>query len=125
MNREEGALYIDVNQLVKVFFGDFTEGNEFTDTGIGEDNIDSSLHFADCLVKTIKIGQFGDVSLNACRVAADCLHGLIQFLLATARDEDEGAFFDEKLCRSKSYSRGATGYDGHFSLQLAHDRYSR
>ena len=42
----------------------------------------------DGLVETIKVGQFGNVSLNASNVAADCLHGLVKFLLATARDED-------------------------------------
>src|SRR5271163_2374036 len=61
LNHEECALYIDVDQLVKMFFGDFPEGDEFTDAGIGEDNIDSSLHFAYCLVEKIKISHFGDV----------------------------------------------------------------
>jgi hypothetical protein len=59
----------------------------------GEDNIDSSLHFADCLVEKIKIGHFGDVSLNNRRIGADCLHGLVEFLLAAPRDEDIGTFF--------------------------------
>src|SRR5580658_6718143 len=88
LNREECALYIDVEQLVKMFFGDFTEGNEFTDAGVGEDNIDSPPHFADCLVEAIKIGHFGDVSLNTGRIGADCFDGFVKFLLAAPRDED-------------------------------------
>src|SRR5277367_3813901 len=48
LNREECAFHIDVDQLVKMFFGDFSEGNEFTNAGVRDDNIDSSLHFADC-----------------------------------------------------------------------------
>src|SRR5882724_5073254 len=54
----------------------------------------------DGLVKTIKVGQFGNVSLNAGNVAADCLHGLVEFFLAAARDEDIRTLFDKKLCRS-------------------------
>jgi hypothetical protein len=80
LNREECAPYIDVDQRVKMFFGDFTEGNEFADAGVGEDNIDSSLQFADCLVEKIKIGHSGDVSLNTRRIGTDRLHGLVEFL---------------------------------------------
>src|SRR6202040_2716016 len=52
------------------------------------------------LVKTIKISQLGNVSLNSRNVGADRIHGLVEFLLA-ARDEDIGTLFDEKLCRSE------------------------
>ena len=88
MYREECALYIDVEQLVKMFFGDFPEGDEFTDASVGEDNIDTSLHFADCLVEKIKIGHFSDVSLNTRRIGTDCPHGLVEFLPSPSRDED-------------------------------------
>src|SRR6266436_8580251 len=43
LHREECALYIDVEQLVKMFFGGFTEGNKFTNAGVGENNVDSPL----------------------------------------------------------------------------------
>src|SRR5580700_793020 len=82
VNAEGGsALYIDIEQLVEMFFGDVAEWYEFADAGVGEDNIDSSLHFADCLVEKVKIGHFGDVSLNTRRIGTDCLHGLVEFLL--------------------------------------------
>jgi hypothetical protein len=42
--------------------------------------------------------QFGNISLNAGNIAADFLHGLIELLLATARDEDVSTFSDEELC---------------------------
>src|SRR5271168_4751177 len=61
LNREECALYIDIEQLVEMFFGDVAEGHELTDAGVGENNIDSSLHFADRLVEMIEVGHFGDV----------------------------------------------------------------
>src|SRR5712675_1435647 len=103
-----------------MLFGDFTERNKFTNAGVGENNIDSPLHLADCLVETIQVGQFCDVPLNARHVAADCRHGLIEFLLAAARDEDICTLFDEELSCSQPYSLGAAGDDCNFSLQLAH-----
>jgi len=60
-----------------------------------------ALHVRDSLVKTIKVSQLGNVSLNPRNVGADFLHGLVEFLLAAARDEDIGTLFDEKLCRSQ------------------------
>src|SRR5712671_777883 len=109
LHREQCALYIDVEQPVKMLFGDFTEGNKFTNAGVGENNIDSPLHLTDCLVETIQVGQFGDVPLNARHVDADCRHGLIEFLLAAARDEDVCALFDEELSCSQPYSLCAAG----------------
>src|SRR2546429_9339045 len=70
-----------------------------TDTGVSEKNIDSPIRLDD-FVETINVGEFGNVSLNACNVLADCLHGLVEFLLATACDEDVGTFVNKQLsCR--------------------------
>src|SRR5260370_9082082 len=91
--REECAPYIDVEQLVKMFFGGFTEGNKFPNAGVGENDIDSPFRLTDCLVETIQVGQFCDVPLNARHIAADCRHGLIEFLLAAALDEDRSPLF--------------------------------
>jgi hypothetical protein len=68
--------------------------------------------------EAVKVVQFANVSLNTGNVAADGLDGLVQFLLATASDEDISALFDEKLCRSKPYARSAAGDDRYLSLQL-------
>src|SRR5580658_3654696 len=68
LNREECALDVDIEQLVKMFFGDVAEGDEFANTGVGENNIDSSLHLSDCLVEMIKIAHLGNVAPNAGRV---------------------------------------------------------
>src|ERR1700733_15059512 len=99
-----------------MLFGDSPKGNKFANAGVGENNIDSPLHLGDGLVKTIKVRQFGNVSLNSSDVGADYLHGLVEFLLAAARDEDERVLFDEKLCRSQPNPFRAPGDDGHFSL---------
>jgi hypothetical protein len=58
-------------------------------------------------LQTIKVGQSSNVSLNAGYVAADCLHGLVELLLATASDENVGTLLDEQLCRRQPYPFGA------------------
>src|SRR6266853_6773891 len=101
-----------------MLFGDGPKGNKFTNAGIGENNIDAPLHFSDGLVKTIKIGQLGNVSLNSRNVRADCLHGLVEFLLAAARDEDIGTLVDEKFCRSQPNPFCPAGDDGGLAFEL-------
>src|SRR5580658_3189539 len=73
----------------------------------------------------IKIAQFGNVPLNTRDIAADCLHGLIEFLFATARDEDIGALSDKKLCRNQSNSLGAASDESDLTFEsLAHCPFS-
>src|ERR1700738_2229632 len=79
LHRKQRSPYIDVEQLVEMLFGDGPKGNKFANAGVGENNIDSPLHFRDGLVETIKVGRIGNVSLNARSVAADCLYGLGEF----------------------------------------------
>jgi hypothetical protein len=52
------------------------------------------------LIKAIKFGQLGNDTLQSRNIGADCLHGLVEFLLAAARDEDLSTLFHEKFCRS-------------------------
>jgi len=52
--------------------GDGPKGNKFANAGVGENNIDSPLHLSNRLVKTIKVSQLGNISLNARNVDADC-----------------------------------------------------
>src|SRR5216683_7751474 len=101
-----------------MLFGDGPKGNKFANTGVGENNIYSPLHLRDRLVKTIEVSQLGNISLNARNVAADCLYGLVEFLLAAARDEDIGTLLDEKLCRSQSNPFCAAGDDGGLAIEF-------
>src|ERR1700675_2118013 len=118
LNREECALYIDIEELVKMFFGDVAERHEFADAGVGEDNIDSPLHFADCLVEKIKIGHFGDVALNTGCIGTDCLHSLVELLLAAPCDENISAFIDEQFCSCQSNPFRSAGDDGDLAFEL-------
>src|SRR3979490_3277221 len=99
-------------------FGDFTEGNKFTNAGVGENNVDSPLHLTDCLVETIQVGQFCDVPLNARHVGADCRDSLVEFLLATARDEDIGPLFDEKFVSSQPNPLCPASDDGGLAFEF-------
>src|ERR1700681_2857466 len=92
--------------------------NSAMPAGIGDQDIDLSLRLHG-LVKAIEVLQFRDVPPNAYDVAADCLHGLVELLLAAARYEDKGAFVDEALRRGETYSLGAAGNHGDLSLQFA------
>jgi hypothetical protein len=47
--------------------------------------------------------------LNTKDIAPDHLHGLVELYLPAARDEDIGALFDEKPCRSQPNSFCAAG----------------
>src|SRR5271170_1196640 len=100
---------------------DLSQSGKFSDAGIGEKNINSPLGL-DGLVETIQVRQFGNISPDADGAGADEFHGIIEFLLATASDEDISALLDEEFGRGQPYSGSAAGDDCHFSLQLTHSR---
>src|ERR1700675_3102390 len=100
-----------------MLFGDGPKGNKFCNTSVGENYIESPLNLRYGLVKTIKVSQLGNVSLNSRNVGADGPHGFVELLLATAGDEDIGTLLDEKLCRSQSNSFCAAGDDGGLAFE--------
>src|SRR5271169_5439695 len=101
-----------------MLFGDGPEGDKFANAGIGENNIDSAFHLGNGLVKTIKVGEFGNVALNSRNVGTDCLHGLVEFLLSATRNEDIGTLSDEKFCRSQPNAFCAAGDDSDLAFEL-------
>jgi hypothetical protein len=110
-------LTVDVEESVEVLLSDFADRRKFRNACIGEDDVKFPLYF-DGLIKTIEVGQFGNVSLNASDVAADLLYGLVEFFPTTASDEDVGTLFYEKLCCSQPYPGCATSNHRYFPLQL-------
>src|SRR5258708_7081755 len=107
-----------------MLLGDGPKGNKFADASVGENNIDSAFHLGNSLVKTIKVGEFGTVALNARNTAADCLHGLVEFVLSAARNEDIRTLFDKELRRGESNPFCPAGDDGNFTFQLFRHRFS-
>src|ERR1700737_4058631 len=101
-----------------MLFGDGSKGNKFANAGVGKNNIDSPPNLGNDLVKTIKVGEFGNVALNSRNVGTDCLHGLVEFLLSAARNEDIGTLFDEKFCRSQPNAFCAAGDDSGLAFEL-------
>src|SRR5713226_2594422 len=106
-----------------MLFRNASQGSKLANSGVRENNIDSSLHIGDGFVETINVGHLSNVSLNARNVASDCLHGLVEFLLATARDENISTLFDEKLCRGQSDPFCSAGDDGDPSFELSRHRF--
>src|ERR1700686_3885426 len=118
LHRKQRSPHIDVEKFVEMLFGDGPKGNKFANAGIGENNIDSAFHLGNGLVKTIKVGKFGNVALNARNIAADFLHGLVEFLLSAARNEDISTLFDEKSCRSQPNPFCAAGDDSDLAFEF-------
>src|SRR5258708_15847240 len=87
--REQRSLDVDIEKFVEMLLSDFAERSKFRNAGIG---VKFPLCF-DSLIKTIEVVQFGNVSLNASDVATDCLHGLFELFLPTARDQDVPTLF--------------------------------
>src|SRR5882757_4093741 len=101
-----------------MLFGYGSEGNEFTNAGVGENNVDLALPFGNDFVKTIEVGKVGDVSLNSENIGTDGPHGLVEFLLATTRYENVGALFDKHSCCSKPNSFRSAGDDSGLAFEL-------
>src|ERR1700733_8417107 len=95
-----------------MFCCDGPKGNKFSKAGVGENNIDSPFYLGNGLVKTIKVGQLGNVSLNSGNVGADFLDGLVELFLPAASDEHIGTLFDKKLCCCQPNPFCAAGDDG-------------
>src|SRR5258708_24702886 len=117
LHGEQRSLDVDVEKFVEMLLSDFVERNKFRNAGIGKDDVKFPL-CSDGLIKTIEVGQFCNVSLNASDVAADRLYGRVELFLTAARDEDVGTLFYEELCCGQPYPGCATGNDCYFSLQL-------
>src|ERR1700722_15305810 len=100
-----------------MLFGDGLQGDKFGNASVGKNNVDAAFHPGNGLVKAVKVGQFGDVALNASNIAADGLHSVVKFFLAAARDEDISALLDEKFCRSQPNSFCASRDDSYLAFE--------
>src|SRR5579859_6370812 len=96
--------------------GDLAKTLMFDKAGAGDEHVDPALVLGDFGIKTVEVGEIGDVALDSRHIAADFAHRLVEFLLAAAENEHMGALFDEELRRGKADSTIAAGDDGHFSL---------
>src|ERR1700692_2923156 len=107
-----------------MLFGNGAKGNEFAYASVSENNVDSPLRLGAGLVETIKVGQLRDVALNSRNVGADCLHGLVEFLLATARYKNVRTLSGEKFCRGEPNPFCSAGDDGGLAFELFSHRLS-
>ena len=63
--------HVYVESLVVVGFGDRTEGREFAEAGVGEENVDAAFLLFHRGVKAIEISEICDVALDGGDVFAD------------------------------------------------------
>src|SRR5216684_5241659 len=77
LHGEQRSLDVDVKKFVEMLLSDFAERSKFRNAGIGKDDVKFPL-CSDGLIKTIEVGQFGNVSLNASDIAADRLNGRVE-----------------------------------------------
>src|SRR5260370_4945255 len=120
LHSENCAVQIDVKEFVEMLFCLFVEGNELSNTRVGNYNVDSPFCSANGLVQTIQVSPLGNVALDASDIVADCLNRLVQFSLATSGNENIGAFFDEEFCDSQANPLGRSRDDCNFLSQVAH-----
>src|ERR1700746_3478718 len=116
MDREKHATCIDVEGSVVVLRRNVGSRYRLRNSGLRKQDIAFAFLFFYFLVQAVQVVEIGNVPLDASHISADFGHGLIQFRLAAARNEDVGSFFHEALGGSKSDTGAAPGDDGDFSI---------
>src|SRR6202034_2974607 len=84
-------------------------------------DVDRALFPLDRVEQTIEVVEIGRVAPHAGHVPANQLDGLVERLLPSARDENIGSFFNEKLCARQRHAARSTRDDGNLTLQLSHN----
>ncbi|SPF34315.1 hypothetical protein SBA4_1480009 [Candidatus Sulfopaludibacter sp. SbA4] len=115
---EKRPFDVAVESFVKVLFRNSAERRKAPSPRIGDEDINVPFLLFHLFIQAIKIGQVGDVTLNAGDVAPYFLDGLIQFFLAAASNENICAFRDKSFCRCKADAAGAAGNDGCFPFEF-------
>jgi hypothetical protein len=89
------TLDLQVEDRVKVLFGDGSEGNERATSRVCEENVETTLFLLDLGKSAVKIGGFGNVSLDGRDIGPDGRHRGVKLSLPTACDVDMGPFLCE------------------------------
>src|SRR6266478_2880699 len=115
MDREKHATCIDVEGSVVVLRRNVGSRYRLRNSGIRKKHIELAFLCFYFLVQAVQVVEIGNVPLDASHISADFGHGLIQFRLPAARNEDVGSLFDKSLGSSKPDTAAAPGDDGDFS----------
>ncbi len=65
MHGEEGALDVEVDDLVVMLLGDFADGGKLAVTGAGEEDVDMAFLALDGLEKIVEVLEVGGVAGDA------------------------------------------------------------
>src|SRR6185312_9919522 len=106
--------------FVDVLGGDLAERKQASRPGIGEDDIEGAALGLHRRVKPVEVGRIGDRALHRAGIRPEVGHGVVEYVLPAAEDEDEGAFLDEALCRRAADAGRAAGDHGGLSIQSGH-----
>src|SRR2546422_70600 len=120
LHGEQDAFHVDVEDRVEELFSDLAEGSILRYAGVGKHDIELAVLPLDLCEQAIEIAQIRYVSLHAGDISGDLFRRRGQFGLAPPRDEDVGAFGHELLRGGKADAAGATGNEGDFPVELAH-----
>jgi hypothetical protein len=86
--------------LVERLFGDFTEGGDFDDTGVREQDIEPDLLSLDPCIEPVEIHKIRDITLDRFHIRPDFIDRATQLGLAAAGDQSESYSPRNDLMRS-------------------------
>jgi hypothetical protein len=72
------------------------------------------------IVPFVEVGLIRDRALHRAGIGPEVGYRGVERFLPAAEDEDEGALFDEALCRGEADAGSATGDHGGLSIQSGH-----
>src|SRR4051812_8629658 len=79
-----------------MLLGNLAQWDGFARASARVKDVDPALFPLDRVEQTVEVVEIGRVAAHAGHVPADQLDGLVQRLLSPARDENIGAFFNER-----------------------------
>src|ERR1700733_11716159 len=121
LNRKQRAAHIQIEGRIEVLLRNLTQWQCLALAGTREQDVDLPLLALDRIEQAVQIVQISCVTLDAGYIPANRLHGLIELLLPSTRDENVSAFFNEQLGTRQRHAARTTCNDCNFSFKLSHD----
>ena len=107
-----------------MLLGDLAERALLACPGTGPEHVDGALLVPHCLEQTVEVVEVGRIGLHAGHIPADQLHGFVQRILPSARDEDVSPFVHEQLRAGQRHAARCTRDHRDLAVELAHDYFT-
>ncbi len=121
LHREQRAARIQVEGRIEMLLGDLAQRDGFARAGARIQDVDLALSALDRVEQTVEVVETGRVAAKAGHVPANLLDGRVERFLPPARDENIGAFFNEKHGARQRHAARSTRDDCNLTLKLPHD----